>query len=233
MTQVTIRPRRLAGHVTVPPSKSQTHRLLLCAALARGESEIENVAFSQDILATLSCMEALGAEWEEIAPGRLRIVGIPDGAWQGELPRLDCGESGSTLRFLIPIALAVAGGGVFTGRGRLMQRPQKPYFDLFDEKGIFYEQKEDTLVVRGTLTPGEYRLPGDVSSQFFTGLLYALSLLEEPSVVVSTTELESSEYIDMTVDAMARAGVNVQCGADKKSYRINPVQYKPCLFIHI
>ena len=226
MTQVTIRPKRLAGHVTVPPSKSQSHRLLLCAALARGESEIKNVAFSQDILATLRCMEALGAEWEEIAPGHLRIVGIPGRAWQGELPRLDCGESGSTLRFLIPIALAVAGGGIFTGRGRLMQRPQKPYFDLFEEKGIAYEQTGDTLVVRGTLTPGEYRLPGDVSSQFFTGLLYALSLLDGPSVVVSTTELESSEYIDMTVDAMARAGVNVQCGADKKSYRINPVQYK-------
>ena len=226
MTQVTIRPKKLAGRVTVPPSKSQAHRLLLCAALAQGESVVGNVAFSQDIRATLSCMEALGAKWEETAPGCLRISGISAGAWQGELPRMDCGESGSTLRFLIPIALAVAGGGVFTGRGRLMQRPQKPYFDLFDEKGITYEQREDTLVVRGRLTPGEYRLPGDVSSQFFTGLLYALSLLDGPSTVISTTRLESSEYIDMTVEAMARAGVEVRRGADNKSYYITPVQYK-------
>ena len=227
MTQVTIRPGRLMGAVTVPPSKSQAHRLLLCAALARGESEVGNVAFSQDIRATLGCMEALGAKWDEIEPGRLRISGLSAEAWQGELPHMDCGESGSTLRFLIPIALAVAGGGVFTGRGRLMQRPQKPYFDLFDEKGIGYEQSADTLVVRGKLTPGEYRLPGDVSSQFFTGLLYALSLLDGPSAVISTTELESSEYIDMTVEAMSRAGVDVQLGEDKKSYYIKPVQYKP------
>ena len=226
MTQVTIRPKVLAGRVTVPPSKSQAHRLLLCAALAQGESEVGNVAFSQDIRATLNCMEALGAKWEETAPGCLRISGISADAWQGELPRMDCGESGSTLRFLIPIALAVAGGGVFTGHGRLMQRPQKPYFDLFDEKGIAYEQNEDTLVVRGRLVPGEYRLPGDVSSQFFTGLLYALSLLDEPSSVISTTRLESSEYIDMTVEAMARAGVEVRRGEDNKSYYITPVQYK-------
>ena len=227
MTTVTIRPKALSGRVTVPPSKSQTHRLLLCAALAQGKSEIGNVAFSEDIRATLRCMEALGAEWEETAPGQLRISGLEPGKWTGELPHMDCGESGSTLRFMIPVALAVAGGGVFTGRGRLMQRPQRPYFDLFDEKGIFYEQREDSLVVRGRLIPGEYRLPGDVSSQFFTGLLYALSLLDGPSVVVSTTELESSEYIDMTVDAMARAGVHVQQGGDKKSYIIKPVQYKP------
>ena len=106
-----------------------------------------------------------------------------------ELPRFDCGESGSTLRFLIPIALAVAGGGIFTGRGRLMERPQKPYFDLFEEKGIFHEQADGVLTVRGKLEPGEYRLPGNVSSQFFTGLLFALPLLDGPSTIVPTTEV--------------------------------------------
>ena len=226
MTQVTVRPKRLSGQVTVPPSKSQAHRLLLCAALAQGVSEVENVAFSQDILATLSCMEALGAHWEEVSPGRLRITGIPEGEWRGELPRMDCGESGSTLRFMIPIALAVAGGGEFTGRGRLMQRPQKPYFDLFAEKGITWEQGENTLTVCGRLMPGEYRLPGNVSSQFFTGLLYALSLLDGPSAVVSTTQLESADYINMTIDAMAEAGINVEKGEDGRSYRVHPSPYK-------
>ena len=228
MTNVTIRPKLLAGRVTPPPSKSQAHRLILCAALAQGKSEVGNVAFSQDILATLGCMQALGAKWEGVAPGTVQVIGAPMGDWSGELPRLDCGESGSTLRFLIPIALAVAGGGVFTGRGRLMQRPQKPYFDLFDEKGIFYEQRDGVLTVKGSLTPGEYRLPGDVSSQFFTGLLYALSLLDGPSRIVSTTALESVDYINMTIDAMERAGVRVERGVDKRSYDIYPSKY--CCF---
>ena len=207
---LTITPARLRGSVTPPPSKSQAHRLIICAALAAGESVIENVALSQDIQATLRCMEALGAAWT-LEGSALRVRGIGGSALpasnRGELPRFDCGESGSTLRFLIPIALAAAGGGVFTGRGRLMERPQKPYFDLFDEKGVFYEQKDGVLTVRGRLAPGEYRLAGNVSSQFFTGLLYALPLLEGDSTVVSTTALESAGYIGMTRQAMEQFGV--------------------------
>lgn len=227
MTNVIIRPGRLSGAVTPPPSKSQAHRLLLCAALARGESRVEQVALSQDIRATLGCMQALGARWEETAPGTLLVRGIDFETRRQELPLMDCGESGSTLRFLIPIALAVAGGGVFTGRGRLMQRPQKPYFELFDEKGIVYEQTGDTLTVRGELKPGRYALPGDVSSQFFTGLLYALSLLDGPSELVSTTRLESVDYINMTIDAMCRAGVDVERDADGRTFRITPGTYRP------
>ena len=175
---VRIRPRALAGAVTPPPSKSMAHRLLLAAALADGVSTVKNVALSQDIEATLRCMAALGASWERTDKSTLRVTGIGGKRKPfPELPRFDCGESGSTLRFLIPIALAVAGGGVFTGRGRLMERPQKPYLDLFDEKGISYEQTAGALTVRGALTPGEYRLAGNVSSQFFTGLLFALPLL--------------------------------------------------------
>ena len=141
-----------------------------------------------------------------------------------ELPRFDCGESGSTLRFLIPIALAVAGGGVFTGRGRLMERPQKPYFDLFDEKGISYEQTAGVLTVRGALTPGEYRLAGNVSSQFFTGLLFALPLLGGGSTLVSTTRLESRDYVAMTRDALARAGVRVDGEAER--FAVPPSAYR-------
>lgn len=148
-------------------------------------STVKNVALSQDIEATLRCMAALGAKWEQTGGGTLRVTGIGGKRKPfPELPRFDCGESGSTLRFLIPIALAVAGGGVFTGRGRLMERPQKPYFDLFDEKGISYEQTAGALTVRGALTPGEYRLAGNVSSQFFTGLLFALPLLGGGSTLV-------------------------------------------------
>lgn len=200
------------------------HRLLLAAALADGVSTVKNVALSQDIEATLRCMAALGASWERTDEGALRVTGI-GGKKKSfpELPRFDCGESGSTLRFLIPIALAVAGGGVFTGRGRLMERPQKPYFDLFDEKDISYEQTAGVLTVRGALTPGEYRLAGNVSSQFFTGLLFALPLLGG-SMLVSTTRLESRDYVAMTRDALARAGVRVDGEAER--FAVPPSVYR-------
>jgi len=206
---LTITPTKLHGAITPPPSKSQAHRYLIAAALAAGESALENVALSEDIQATLRCMEALGAAWI-LEGGTLRVRGVgsnPTTHRGEELPRFDCGESGSTLRFLIPIALVAAGGGVFTGRGRLMMRPQQPYFDLFREKGVFFQQKDGTITVRGQLTPGEYRLPGNVSSQFFTGLLYALPLLAEPSVIIPTTPLESVGYISMTLQAMEKFGV--------------------------
>ena len=182
-------PVKLTGTITPPPSKSYAHRALIAAALAGGESKLSNLADSKDILATRRCLEALSA---------------PE-----PLPLLDCGESGSTLRFLIPVALALRGGARFTGQGRLMERPQKPYFDLFEEKGIFYEQTDNVLTVRGKLAGGEYRLPGDVSSQFVTGLLYALPLLEGNSNIILTSPLESRNYVDMTVEVMEHFGVSV------------------------
>ena len=217
MSTVVIRPRPLSGIVTPPPSKSQAHRLLLCAALARGESTIENAAFSEDIRATLRCVEALGARWSQPEPGTIQVTGTggqPQSTGE-ELPRFDCGESGSTLRFLIPVALAAAGGGIFTGRGRLMERPQQPYFDLFREKGIFYEQKDGVLKVKGQLEPGEFAIPGNVSSQFLTGLLLALPLLPGESTVRLTTPLESRDYVCMTLEALGDAGIAVTKEGDR------------------
>ena len=224
-----ITPQKLSGAVTPPPSKSMAHRLIIAAALSGGTSTVRNVAFSKDIEATLRCMAAMGTG-VEIADGdvlHIRGLGqsLPRPAAPAELPHFDCGESGSTLRFLIPIALAVTGGGVFTGRGRLMERPQKPYFDLFDEKGIVWNQENGVLTVQGRLMPGEYRLPGNVSSQFFTGLLFALSLLDQPSTIISTTALESADYIDMTIEAMASAGVSVSVLEDGRAFRVTPAPY--------
>ena len=223
-----ITPKKLSGAVTPPPSKSQAHRLLIAAALAEGKSTLHNIARSQDIEATLRCITALGGSWTETSPGTLTVTGIGGRRFSGgELPRLDCGESGSTLRFFIPIALAVAGGGIFTGHGRLMERPQGPYFQLFDKKGIFYEQKDGVLTVRGALTPGEYVLPGNVSSQFFTGLLFALPLLDGVSAVVSSTEIESQAYITMTLEAMRQAGVPVAERPGLRSFEVLHAAYHP------
>ena len=221
-------PKKLSGAVTPPPSKSQAHRLLIAAALAEGESTLHNIARSQDIEATLRCITALGGRWTETAPGTLTVTGIGGRRLSGgDLPRLDCGESGSTLRFFIPIALAVAGGGVFTGHGRLMERPQGPYFQLFDRNGIFYEQRDGVLTVRGTLTPGEYVLPGNVSSQFFTGLLFALPLLDGVSFIRSTTEVESKGYISITRDVLKTAGVETACADYFRELTVHGGTYHP------
>lgn len=203
---VTITPAKLHGPVTPPPSKSQAHRLIIAAALATGESVLDHVAPSQDILATIRCMEALGASFTW-SGSTLAVQGLAMNRPFPTLPHLDCGESGSTLRFLIPIALAVAGGGVFTGQGRLMERPQKPYFDLFDAKGISYTLEHGVLTVRGRLPAGDYPLPGDVSSQFVTGLLYALPLVEGTSRITLTSPLESEGYVAMTRHALHQAGI--------------------------
>ncbi|MDD3164388.1 MAG: 3-phosphoshikimate 1-carboxyvinyltransferase, partial [Oscillospiraceae bacterium] len=201
---ITITPTPLRGTLQVPPSKSQAHRLLIGAALASGTSSIAGIARSQDILATARCMRALGAEISE----RCETVTGTRGA-EKPLPLLDCGESGSTLRFLIPVALAISGGGRFCGQGRLLQRPQTPYAALFAEKGIKFVQTAEEIRVEGRLTPGQYCLPGDVSSQFITGLLYALPLLPGDSELVLTTKLESEGYVDMTREALAAFGVHV------------------------
>ena len=206
---LTIYPTRLHGTITPPPSKSQAHRLIILAALAKGKNTIENFEPSEDLLATIRAMRALGAQIE-IDGQTLHIHGIdPHSAWTKELPRIDCGESGSTLRFLIPVALAVAGGGVFTGSERLMQRPLEPYFAIFRKQGIHYSLENNTLTVQGKLQPGQYHLPGDVSSQFFSGLLFALPLLNEPSVLIPEGRLESSGYITMTLHALSLFGIHI------------------------
>jgi len=208
-----ITPCPLKGTVTPPPSKSQSHRVLLAAALAGGRSELSGLADSQDIQATAACLRAMGACLEEPERGRVRVHGLGHSIPQHReewLARIDCGESGSTLRFLIPVVLLVLGGGIFTGRGRLMERPQGPYLEIFKEKGICFEQKDGVLTVRGELPPGRYALPGNVSSQFVTGLLYALPLLDGDSEIVLTSPLESRGYVDMTLDVLQKFGIYVE-----------------------
>ena len=220
---VTITPALLEGAVVPPPSKSQAHRLIIAAALSDGFCRLSNVELSEDIQATLRCMRTLDADAS--ADGTIiRGADLVDGHEEPAPQVMDCGESGSTLRFLIPVALALKGGGKFTGHGRLMERPQQPYFDLFREKGILCAQKDGVLTVEGRLTPGVYTLPGDVSSQFITGLLYALPLLEGDSEIRLTTDLESRGYVDMTLDALAQFGVRAEYDGER-TFRVPGQQY--------
>ena len=204
---LTLTPARLAGTVRLPASKSVAHRMLLCAAFAEGESALSGFSLSADMEATLNGLAALGAQ-AEISGDTVRIR--PGAAPAGHL--IDCGESGSTLRFLIPPAIVRSGGEetVFAGRGRLMERPLGPYFRIFEEKGVSYRREGERLIVKGSLPAGRYALSGRVSSQFVTGLLFGLSLLEGDSEIVIIDRLESRDYVSLTLAAMARCGVTAR-----------------------
>ena len=196
-------PKLLRGEVTPPSSKSQCHREIICAALAHGESRLKNIYFSDDINATLRGVSALGAEFIRESD-TLRITG----GMATAVPSIDCGAAATTLRLLLPAALALYGEANFTGAPSLMSRPLEPYFRLFRERGIEYELNDNCLRVRGRLLAGEYALPGDVSSQFFSGLLLALPLARRDTSL-HVRGAVSTPYLDMTLDTAARFGIEI------------------------
>ena len=210
---VTIRNARpVGGTITAPPSKSMAHRAVLCAALAEGRSHITNLEFSKDISATLGAAAQLCARVRTGADDAV-VEGL--GHFVPLAAPVDCCESGSTLRFLIPIASLTGQAVSFTGRGRLMERPQSVYEALYREQGLRFEQSAAGLTVEGALTPGEYRLAGNVSSQFISGLLFATPLMEAPSTIEVRAPFESRSYVDLTTDAMQKFGVKVSVRARK------------------
>lgn len=203
---VQILPSVAAGSVSAPPSKSMAHRALLCGALSRG-SEIANLAASQDIQATLSCLKALGAQIAETETG-VQIGGLdpfcpPEGAV------LNCNESGSTLRFLLPLCLLSGKALTLTGSPRLLSRPLSIYEDICREQNIFFSKDATGVTVCGKLKSGDYRVPGDISSQFITGLLYTLPLLPGDSRLEVTGAFESASYIDLTLSALGAFGIQI------------------------
>jgi len=198
--------KRPAGTIQLPPSKSLSHRALICAALAGGK-RVSNVVDNMDIDRTCDCLTALGASFVR-SPGTVSFLTPPSAPQEGAV--LDCGESGSTLRFFIPLAAVYGIPVKFTGQGRLLSRPMAPYVDCFTPNGVTLEQSEVALTVSGKLTPGTFCLPGDVSSQFVTGLLFALPLLDGDSVIEITTALESASYVDLTLDALAHFGIRIE-----------------------
>lgn len=209
----TVSPSPLSGTLQVMPSKSASHRAVMMAALAKGETELSPLQLSRDIEATLACAQALGLTAQaRILPHALpgfvsaRILGGQQAAVCGTRV-LDCGESGSTLRFFIPLALDGRGPVRFVGHGRLMQRPLDVYEEMFRPLGVRWERTEDSLTVEGRLQSGQYFLRGDVSSQFITGLLLALPQLAGNSVIRITTQLESRAYVELTRRVQAAFGI--------------------------
>lgn len=195
------------GTVTVPTSKSVAHRLLIAAALCQGESRIDGITPCEDVLATIDCLRAFGVKIE-YKDNSATVCGI-DFTKAKPSEALNCRESGSTLRFLIPLAMLSGNEVVFIGSERLMDRPQSVYEAVAKECGLTLKRDGNSLTVCGPLTAGEYFIDGSVSSQFITGLLFALSVLREDSHIVITTKLESRSYVELTISAMEEFGVNV------------------------
>ena len=207
-------PKKLSGTLVVPSSKSAGHRDLICAALADGKSLVKNITPSEDLEATCRVLQKFGATVETVAheDGR-RTVAVTGGLSSQTSPlKVDCGESGSTVRFLIPVGLLTGREITYTGRGRLPERPLDPFLKIFDEKHIDYKKGNQSLplTISGQLKGGTYELPGNVSSQFFTGLLMTLPLLRDDSVIRSTTVVESESYINITLDCLRRHGIYVE-----------------------
>ncbi len=210
--QVTVGAARAQGRIQAPPSKSMAHRLLICAAMSRGESIIHGISHSEDVLATLDCLEALGVSCERIGD-TVRIQGTDLCRARPASPLL-CRESGSTLRFMIPIAMLSGNNVMLRGKASLMSRPMEVYRTLFEKAGLTYLQDEESIVVQGPLSGGEYSVVGNISSQFISGLLFALPLCREDSTLHITPPVESLSYINLTVDALRQFGVQVKWSND-------------------
>ena len=202
MTRVCM-PGPRTGRVHIPASKSQAHRLLICAALSKHPVTLHLDGLSRDILATAACLRALGVEITEIS-GALQVQPID------KLPEeavLRVGESGSTLRFLLPVVGALGVRGAFQMEGRLPDRPLSPLDEQLAAHGMALKRSGNVLLTAGQLQPGDYVLPGNVSSQYISGLLFALPLLHGSSTLTVTDTVESEAYIHMTESALLQAGI--------------------------
>lgn len=224
MKEIELKPTPLKGSIKVPPSKSLGHRAIIAAALAKGSSIINNIVSSEDISATIDAVRALGAK-VNIDENKAYIKGTDFREIISNT--IDCRESGSTLRFLIPLGLLANKAIKYVGSGNLGSRPLDPYIEIFKEQSIQYNSTKLPFTLEGKLKPDEYQLKGNISSQFFTGLMFALPLLEESSDIYVSGPLESKAYIDLTIDSLKAFGVNIE-NHDYKHFHIEGHQsYKP------
>lgn len=216
---VHLHPAPVQGVLTAPPSKSMAHRAVLCAGLSKGLCRVRNLSISQDIQATLAAVRQFGAK-VRVTDAFVDIEG--PGGFATILRPVDCGESGSTLRFLIPI-MSLTGQQVdFCGKERLFQRPLDVYQNMFDAQSLLFSQHATGLTIKGRLTPGEYSLKGDISSQFISGLLFALPLLHRGSTLTITPPFESRSYVELTLAALRDFGVEAGWSEETENTLVIP-----------
>ncbi len=212
------------GRISAPKSKSVAHRLLICAAMCQAESRIEGIPSCEDVLATIDCLRALGVKIEY--DGEVAYVRGIDFTKALPCGDLNCRESGSTLRFLIPLALLSGNEVRFTGSERLMARPQSIYETLAKEEGLTFKREKNSITVCGPLRAGEFFIDGNVSSQFITGLLLALSTMSGDTKIIFNTPIESRPYVELTIGAMKQFGVRVYYDTDWSFFIFGGQEYK-------
>lgn len=216
--KIKILPSKTSGEVSAPPSKSFAHRYLIGSVLSRGKCVIKNIADSDDISATLSCIEQLGGS---VTKDGNTVTVIPTNEKQIENAVFDCKESGSTLRFFIPVVLATgAKNCTFLGSERLLARGIKEYEKLFENSDVIIKSDEKSIEVNGTLSAGNYEISGEVSSQYTTGMLFALSVLDGKSTLKITGNVESRAYVNMTIKVLKDFGADV-AEPEKNFFEIN------------
>lgn len=227
MKKAIINPSELCGEVKIPPSKSLQHRAIIAAAFSSGESYINNVEFSKDIEATCRILNNLGVTIDKKDHG---VKVKSKGNFKVINKTLNCGESGSTLRFTIPMGCINGEEVIFEGEGKLKERPLEPYYSIFRQQGIFYENHQGNLPLRihGKLKPDVFNIPGDISSQFITGLLYTLPVLKGDSVINIEGNLQSKSYVDLTLQMLKKFSINIENKNYEKFYISGNQKYKNC-----
>lgn len=232
MNYVEILPSRLRGEIHIPPSKSISHRAIICAGLSDGITRIKNIILSEDIHATIEGIKSFGAQEIDVkqdSSSRLEVIVKGTKKVAAENNVIDSFESGSTLRFLLPLATLTKEEMTFIGRGKLVERPLKEYYRIFEEQNIKYSNNNGRLPlsINGKLKAGDFKIKGNVSSQFISGLMFTLPLLDGNSKIILTTELQSKGYVDLTMDVLKKFSINIENYNYKEFFIDGNQEYKP------
>lgn len=224
---VTITPSIAKGIVAAPPSKSMSHRLLLCAGMSEGESIVHGILESEDISATIDCLSCFGVKVKYDKKSGTAVVKGVDFRRACPSDTLHCRESGSTLRFFLPPALLCGKTVTLTGAPSLLRRPMDVYRDFCAECNLFYNSDENGITVKGVPSPGKYTVPGNISSQFISGFLFALPLLDGDSYLTVTPPIESRSYISLTLSALSEFGIKTEWKDEKTIFIPGNQSYRP------
>ena len=222
---VTINRGKAQGTIVAPPSKSVAHRMLICGGLANAKSIITGINNSEDVQATLDCLSAIGVQYTHTGDV-LEITGR-EVKKNKQIQEFFCRESGATLRFFIPLALLTGKKSIFYGTQHLLSRPLSVYQGICKEQDLMFVKEKDRIILEGPLKAGNFKVQGNISSQFVSGLLFALPVLKKDSQISITQPIESHSYIDLTLNVMRKFGMKIEWKNERTLYIPGGQKYSP------
>ena len=222
---VTINRGKAQGKIIAPPSKSVAHRMLICGGLANAKSTITGINNSEDVQATLDCLAAIGVQYKHVGDV-LEITGR-EVKKNKQIQEFFCRESGATLRFFIPLALLTGKKSIFYGSQSLLSRPLSVYQGICKEQDLMFVKEKDRIILEGPLRAGNFKVQGNISSQFISGLLFALPVLKKDSQISITQPIESHSYIDLTINVMRKFGMKIEWKNERTLYIPGGQKYSP------